>query len=209
MTITYPIGLPSNLFGQAVITEVNTVGRNISPFTGRRNKQIFPGQYWIATYSLIKMNREEAEDFGAVISSLGGSQGSCTIVDVMNTTPRGNAKLDPGNPSVSGGDQTGNTLNIKGCPTEVSQFLVRGDRIQVGPNDRPRLYKVLETIDTDIAGTATLTVWPYLREPVIDDDPIFIFNPKGWFELDENNFDYGIESPDLYTMRLAFVETEL
>ena len=211
MTITYPVQLPEDLFGQFAFNEVNTVAVNASAFTGRRNKQVYSGgQYWRLRVAFVRMNRDEAEDIGAILSSLKGAEGTCTIVEVMNSVPRGAAALDPGTPTVNGGGQVGSVLEIKDAPVSVTDYLVRGDRIQVGPNTRPRLYKVLENVTTDVAGTASITVWPTLRSTeVIDDDPIFILSPKGWFEMEGNNFEYLEDAPGLYTIRVEFVEAEL
>lgn len=208
MTITYPVPLPDDLFGQFAIREKNTVGINTSAFTLRRNKQIYTGECWIYSASFVRLSAAEAGEIEGILSSLRGAQGECTIGDVLHATPRGEARLNPGTPTISGSGQKGYTLNIKECPISILNYLMAGDRIQIGPPDRPRLHKVLTNVDTDVAGTCTLDLWPILRNP-IDDDPVFVLNPRGWFEMQGNDLEYLEDSPDLVTLNASFVESNL
>lgn len=208
MTITYPVALPNDLFGQFAIREANTVAVNTSAFTGSENKQVFEGEYWNLVATFVRLNHAEFGAVNAVLSSLRGRLGTCTIGDVLHSTPRGNARLLPGTPAVSGSGQTGYVLEVKDMPVSVTDYLLPGDRIQIGPSDRPRLHQVLTAVDSSVAGTAAVDVWPILRQP-IDNDPIFVLSPRGWFTMVTNSLEYIEDSPDLYTLRAAFKEANL
>lgn len=208
MAITYPVALPDDLFGQMAISENNTVGVNTSTFTGRTNKQVFSGEFWVATITFVRLDVSLVGQIEAHLSSLRGMQGECTIGDVLHSTPRGEARLVAGTPTVNGPGQAGYVLNVKEAPVSVTNYLLPGDRIQIGPSDRPRLHKILEPVDTSVAGTFSVTVWPILRNP-IDDDPIFVLNPRGWFELTSNNLEYVADSPNIIDLRAQFKESNL
>lgn len=82
-----------------------------------------------------------------------------------------------GTPVVSGANQTGYTLSTSGW--SGANALLPGDWLQIGN----RLYRNLDTVSTS---TATLNIWPQLRESPADGTPIITTNTQGLFRLASN-----------------------
>ena len=207
MTITFPIVIPIDFVDQATFREVNLTGFNDSIFTGSREKQAYEGGWWTVDVRWAELSAVEGEDLGAILSALRGAEGTCTLIDFLNRAPRGEAATNPGTPSVNGAGQFGYTVDIKGGPSSVTNWLLRGSRIQIGPDTRPRLYKVLTDVSTDIAGEATIDIWPALKSPVLDSDPVVLTNPKLLLEMVENDMSFDIRAPELYRYRMQFRES--
>lgn len=208
MTIVYPLTIPGDFISNILWREVHTVGRSVSPFTASIQKQVFRGQYWAASITWAPLNSDEGEELGAILSALFGPEGTCVIPDVMNPTPRGAASdvtLQTAL-AVDGGDQVGRVLNIKNAPPSITNYLIAGDKIQIGPNTRPRLYKVLQPVNTQVDGTAQISLWPNLK-PNFNNDPVSIVNPLGFFELVDNRLEYSVESPDIFSYAHDFRES--
>ncbi len=55
---------------------------------------------------------------------------------------------------------SGNSIGIGGFPASVANLLLPGDNIQIGY----RLYKVLEPVNSNASGQATVSIFPYLRD---------------------------------------------
>ncbi len=206
MTITYPLAIPSDLISQIIYIQVNKTGVVASAFTGSEEKQVFEGQWWIAQVAFANLTRDDAEDLLGTLAALRGRQGTCILTDVVNASPRGAAKDVPSSPRIDGSDQQGGTVKIKSGPASTVSWLRRGDRIQIGPDTRPRYHVVLEDATTDGSGKATLSIWPLLKAPVVDNDPVAYTNPKGLFELDSNQLEYTITSPTIYQISASFRE---
>lgn len=207
MTVTFPVVIPIDYIDQATFRESNLTGFNDSIFTGSREKQIFEGGWWNVDVRWAELSVEEAEDLGAILSSLRGAEGTCTLIDFLNRTPRGEAASSPGTPSVNGAGQIGYAVNIKGGPISVTNWLLRGSRIQIGPDTRPRLHKVLTDVSTDVSGEATIDIWPALKAPVLDSDPISLTNPKLLLEMVDNDMSFDLRPPGLYRYRMQFRES--
>ena len=55
-----------------------------------------------------------------------------------------------------------------------------GDYLQIGQ----RLHMVIsQDVDSDDQGSATINIWPSIREAPNDGDPIILNNPTGLFRL--------------------------
>lgn len=60
------------------------------------------------------------------------------------------------------------------------------DYIQLGTGANSRIYRVLNNINTDASGNATLDIWPRLRRSPTDGDAVIVSNTKGVFRLATN-----------------------
>ena len=73
-------------------------------------------------------------------------------------------------------------LNTKGWLPSTMGHLLPGDQLQIGQ----RLHRVLEQVNSDANGDASISIWPSIREVTTDGDPLTLNNPQGLFRLAEN-----------------------
>ena len=196
MAITYPLALPTHTGIQSVSIRANdTVGMNVSPYSAAQQVYKYTGQFWEADISLPTMKREDAEYWVTFIMKLNGSYGTFLLGDPNAATPRGVAT---GTPLVNGASQTGNELVTDGWTTSTTGIMKAGDYIQLGTGSDSRLYKVLDDVDSDASGNATLTIWPNLRSSPSDNQAIVTTNCKGVFRLSNNMMEMNINEASLY-----------
>jgi hypothetical protein len=123
--------------------------------------------------------------------------------DPVNTQPRGVAS---GTPLVDGAGQTGNQLNTKGWTPNITGILRAGDWVQLGTGATSRLYKVLDDVNSNANGEATLTLFPNLRSSPANNAALTISSPKGVWRLAANDVGYDIQTGQFYGITLACVE---
>lgn len=207
MAITYPLSLPT----QTGVARVNLVARNVigttlSPFTLKQQVHKHPGQRWEADISLPPMKRADAEVWISFFMKLYGAYGTFTLGDPNAATPRGSAATTPGTPVVNGASQTGNELAIDGLPTSEIGYLKAGDYIQLGSGSTAQLYKVLDDVNTNASGEATLTIWPDLRSSPANDAGVTVSNAEGVFRLSTSTADWNISTAGVYSMTFGAIE---
>lgn len=184
MAISYPLNFPTTT-GVASITiePMSVVGISRSIYTLEEQIQVHQGQAWKAAIYLPVMKRDDAEEWIAFLLSLNGAQGTFLMGDPTGASPRGSADTAPGTPTVYGGSQTGNTLAITGAPAGATNYLKRGDYIQLGSGSSSRLHRVLTDASTDSAGEVTLDIWPNLRESPSNGASVVVENTVGLWRL--------------------------
>jgi hypothetical protein len=203
MAITYPLQFPSQCVREITIRAKTIVGFNSSPFTGQQQVYKHQGQWWEAEMSFPPMRRENAEEVAAFLIKLNGRFGTFLMGDPANTLPRG---AGTGTPLVKGGSQTGNELITDGWTINTTNILKAGDWIQLGTGSASRLHKVLQDVNSDGTGTATLTIFPNLRSIPADNLSIITQNPKGQWRLSTNDIEYNIQTGQFYGITLACME---
>jgi len=181
MAINYPLSLPTqSAIAKIRLTANDIVGISQSPFTAAQQVYKYPGQFWEADVTLPPMKRADAEYWVAFLLKLNGPFGTFLLGDPLGATARGVAT---GAPKVSVGGQTGNELVTYGWTTSQTGILRAGDYIQLGSGATAQLYKILDDVNSDGSGNATLTIWPSLRSSPADEAPITVSSPKGNFRL--------------------------
>lgn len=205
MPITYPIDdFPIEHMSSIEIRKASVVGVSRSPFTGSQQVQAHAGQWWELDLFFSKMLRSEAEQVASGIVRLNGMEGTLLLPphkDHVNRGPGG------GSPVVDGNDQTGNDLVIKSATPTITGYLLTGDYISLGTGGFTRLFKVLEDVDTDGAGGATLVVWPKLRLAAPqNNDLVEVEEPKGTFRLAENVSSWTIDTALIYETGFSVIE---
>lgn len=203
MPISYPLTFPSQCIRAVTIRARNVVGSSVSPFTGQQQVYKHPGQWWEMEVSMPPMRRADAEAVAAFLIKLNGSYGTFLLGDPANTTPRG---IGTGSPLVKGAGQTGDTLLTDGWTAGVTGILRAGDWIQLGAASTARLHKVLDDVNSDGGGNATLTIWPDLRSSPADNAVITVNSAQGRWRLASNDTGYSIETGRLYGITFACVE---
>jgi len=205
---SYPLNLPAGGIASVRLIARDAVGVSVSPFTG--TQQIFrhQGQTWEADISLPPMTRDESESWASFLLRLRGQYGTFLLGDPNAATPRGSASATPGTPVVNGASQIGDELNIDGLPASATGYLKAGDYIQIGSASTATLHKVLEDVNSNASGEATLNLWPRVRTAPNDNDPITVSNAKGVFRLAANDSGWTINQAGIYSITFGAVEAQ-
>lgn len=207
MAESYPLALPTHTGIASVrLLARDVVGVSTSPFNFKQQVYRHQGQRWEADISLPPMLRADAEQWAAFLLRLRGAYGTFLLGDPNGATARGSASTTPGTPLVAGANQTGDELNIDGCPTSATGYLKAGDYIQVGTGASAKLHKVLEDVDTDGSGAATLNLWPKVRTANADNAAITVSSAKGVFRLASNETSWDINQASVYGITFGAVE---
>jgi hypothetical protein len=173
----------------------DVVGVSQSPFTAVQQVYRYTGQFWEADITLPPMKRADAEYWISFLLKLNGPYGTFLMGDPNGATARGVAT---GTPLVNGSGQTGNELVTDGWTTSTTGILKAGDYIQLGTGATSRLYKVLDDVNSDGSGNATLTVWPDLRSAPADNAAITVSNTKTTFRLNSAQTSWDINEATIY-----------
>lgn len=195
MTISYPLSIPSTDIAKIKLVANNIVGISQSPFTAAQQVYKYSGQYWEADISLPPMKREVAEYWISFLLKLNGSYGTFLLGDPIGATARGVAT---GTPLVKGASQSGNTLETDGWTSGVTGILKAGDYIQLGSGSTAKLHKVLDDVNSDGSGNATLTIFPDLRTSPADNSAIVVTSAKGVFRLTSGQTMWDINEASVY-----------
>ena len=181
MAISYPLTLPTATGVKSVtITPISIVGITRSIYTLEEQVQAHPGQAWQANITLPLMNEVNAQAWVAFLLSLNGVQGTFLMSDPTGALPRGAASSNQSpSPLVEGAGQSGNELDIDNCPSSITDYLKRGDYIQLDYG----YHRLLEDVSTDASGEASLSIWPNLRRPPADNESVRTINPVGIWRL--------------------------
>lgn len=203
MAISYPVIFPNLGIRSMNIRAKSIVGVSQSPFTGQQQVYKHQGQWWEAEVSLPPMQRVDAEQVAAFLLKMNGQYGTFLLGDPANIAPRG---VGTGTPLVKGGSQTGDTLITDGWTINITGILKAGDWIQLGSSSTARLYKVLDDVNSNSSGEATLTLWPNLRSSPSDNSSIVVNTPRGLWRLSSNETQYSIDEASVYGITFACVE---
>lgn len=203
MAYTYPLTFPDIGIRSINIRAITVVGASVSPFTGQQQVYKHQGQWWEMEVSMPAMKRDEAEQVASFLLKMNGKYGTFLLGDKANTAPRG---IGTGSPLVKGGSQTGDQLLTDGWTSSTTGILKAGDWIQVGSGSSTRLHKVLDDVNSDGSGNATLNIFPNIRTSPADNTVITVNSPKGIWRLSSNETDFSIDEASIYGITFACVE---
>lgn len=207
MAITYPLALPNNTSIKSVnLRARSNIAVTQSPFTYKQQVLKFQGSAWEVDVQLKAMKRDEAEEWISWFLKLDGQYGTFLLGDPNGATPRGSAATTPGTPLVNGAGQTGNSLNIDGCPASATGYLKAGDYIQLGLSGTAKLYKVLNDVNTNASGQATLDIYPSIHTAPGDNAALVVSSCRGLFRLSSNEMDWSIQTNLFYGLTFGAVE---
>ena len=207
MAESYPLALPTHTcIARVRLIARDVVGVSTSPFNFTQQVYRHQGQRWEADISLPPMQRADAEQWAAFLLRLRGAYGTFLLGDPNGSTPRGSASATPGTPLVNGASQTGDELDIDGLPVSATGYLKAGDYIQLGSGSTATLHKVLEDVNSDGSGEATLNLWPKVRTAPSDDAAVTVSNAKGNFRLASNETTWDIDQASIYGITFGAVE---
>ena len=204
MAISYPRVLPTNIgFAQVTLRAVNQTSMTMSPFTYKQQIYNHSGQRWEAECQVPPLKRDDAEEWIAWLLSLNGRAGSFLMGDPLGDTARGTLG---GTPVVNGADQVGGSLSIDGCSNNITNWLKAGDYLQLGSGSTATLHKVLQNVNTDGSGQASLDLWPYMRTAPVDGSIVITSNAVGRFRLNSGEQDWTINNISSYGITFAAIE---
>ena len=207
MAETYPLALPTHTgIARVRLLARDVVGVSTSPFNLTQQVYRHQGQRWEADISLPPMQRADAEQWAAFLLRLRGQYGTFLLGDPNAATPRGSASTTPGTPVVNGASQTGDELNIDGLPVSATGYLKAGDYIQLGSGATATLHKVLQDVDSNGSGEATLNLWPKVRTAPSDNATVTVSNAQGNFRLASNETMWDIDQASIYGITFGAIE---
>lgn len=201
MAITYPLNMPTYGISNIEFTYKNANFISKSPFTYQGQVQDWGGQQILANVSINSVMQDHGEDWVSFLTALGGSKGTFLFYDPAFL---GNPPGATGDVRVDGAGQTGGTVNLKGGAANFNGFMRRGDWIQIRPDGiNARLYKVLNTVNTDASGDMSVDIWPNLRMTPPDSAVVIRTQPKGLFRLSQGSFNYSIDNQCKYSINFS------
>lgn len=176
------IALPSKPAPRQIELGMNDmVASYSSPFTGSTQLQAWPGaDLWDATIALPKLTAPDAAVWSAFLAECRGKLNVFYLSDPTYKGPQGTVK---GVPVVNGvNNAMATVLNTRGWTANSFRLLLPGDYLQLGY----WLHRVLNQVNSDGSGNATISIWPSSREATTDGQAINLNNPKGLFRLASN-----------------------
>jgi hypothetical protein len=206
MAISYPLALPTHTgIAQIELRATNAVAYSRSPFTFAGQAHAYAGKAWQADVTLPSMKREDAERWVAWLISLKGQLGTFYLGDPAATTPLGSAR-DTDTILVDGAVSSGDTIAIDSAPASQTDYLKAGDYMEIGTGVNRQLFKVLNDVDTDGTGSATVDVWPNVRTSIADGAAVTVQSSQGIFRLASNEQSFSINEASIYGITFGAIE---
>lgn len=202
---SYPLSLPAEFKSAEISLEANSVvGVAESPFTLTEQVYVHQGQRIEGSIVLPAMKRATAEPVIAFLLKLNGAEGTFYCGDTANKTARGVATGAPKTAGIATARAW--TLATDGWTAGTTNILRAGDWIQVGTGSTRRLHKVLEDVNSDGGGAATLTLWPRVRTAYADNTDLVVSSPTGLFRLKEAA-KWDINLAKVYGITIGIIES--
>jgi hypothetical protein len=141
---------------------------------------------------------------GSVLSGVFGAVPSW-LTDVMiisRTSTQVTVRFSNACPALGGtlDWKVGSIFGIKNINPGAAEVSV------VAGTGTPRLYAVLNDVNSDGSGNAVIDIWPRLRESPENNATIFLTDCKGVFRLKDNEMDWDINFAKRYGLEIEAVE---
>lgn len=177
-----------------------------SIFTGQTQAQQWPGADSVSVnVDMPPLTADQARPWKAFLMQL---RGQACALQLEDPNARHSQGL-PGSsvPLVNGAVSTDNaamaqTLVTKGWVPSSFRLLLPYDALQIGY----RFHYVLNQVDSDASGNATLAIFPSLREQPADGTPIILNRPKGLFRLAQNKRGWSDDYTRITTISFDLTE---
>lgn len=162
-------------------TASSVVGVSTSQYSLSQQYQDWQADLISATVEMPAMNRKDAVNWISFLQQLRG--GTCVFLmgDTLGSVPFGVATGSP--VTVGTNFPLSTMLNTTGWTPSVTGILEAGDYVQVGY----RLYRCLDTVNSDSSGNASFNVFPRIRESIPEATSIITHNTQGMFRLAKND----------------------
>lgn len=206
MAVSYPLTVPTGLnIRNSSFRLMNAVGVSESPFTYTQQAVKHQGAKWEGEVTLVAKNHTQIGEIQAFLTSLRGQLGTFLYGD-PDFLAKGVRGSNGGTPLVDGASQTGNTLDVKGFPLSTNGIWLKGDYVQLDTGADSELYMVVEDVDSDGAGLATVSIEPALKSSPADSEAIETTGAKGVFRLIDNAVEWQANHSSIYETTIAFRE---
>lgn len=230
MTITYPLTFPTTIG----LTDSNfkmrtSVSVNESPFSFTQQVYNWQGERWEVDVVLPLMKRAVAEQYKSFLASLKGRYGTFLMYvpsarenlgnyldttrnlhtisgDDMCTIANDDIWTSVGEPYCLIGLVGSKTLKISGLVASASNVLKAGDYFHIGSGSTTRLHKILNDVNSDSNGEATLDIFPALRRNITVGEQIELQQPRGLFRLDSNLVEFPSDYDNLFSLSFSAIE---
>lgn len=208
MALVFPLVPPNTLGNETdqtrfTLRKVEPMEMTQSPWSGVQQVQASMGQWWEADAALAPLKRDQAAEWEAFFMALGGSFGTFLMGDPEFVTPVG---VGGGNPKVSAVvEKRATALDVYNAPASTIGWLKAGDYIQLGTGANSRIHRLLEDVDTDSNGGASLSFWPFTRSDIAQDSEVLVTGTVGVWRIKPGtmSFDRG---PMFTTINFSCVE---
>lgn len=157
----------------------STTGAFVSPYNGSAQTFDRGGERWRVTLGFSGLNNDLRAEMQAFLSRLNGQQHRFTLQNHANPA-RG---AFGGAPLVSGGAQTGTSLDIDGANNSVTNWIRAGDFFSVNG----ALKQCVADANSNGSGQVTIELIPRIQTSPSDNDPIVTSAATGTFMLAENS----------------------
>ena len=196
-TLDFPAGI---YFKEARITARSAVGVVTSPYTFAREPQDWGGERWEITFQFLRVTREHAAILESFLLKMRGGLHKVRLGDPWGSKPQGS---NLGTPLVGAGNVAGSTsLIMKDWPSSSTGLLKANDYVEIEES----LYRVLDDVDSDGSGDATVEVWPRLRKAHAEDVAMRTRNARALFALADPMALFDRNQIELYGASVNFVE---
>lgn len=204
--MTYPLSVPTKFkVTNSSFRLVRSVGVNESDFTFAQQVYKYQGEKWEGEVSIRAYGYEDIGELQAFILKLKGRYGTFLYGD-PDFLARGRRGSFSGTPLVKGASQTGNSLVIDGLTAMGTGLLKAGDYFQLGSGASSQLYMIVDDVNADSTGEATINFEPALRSSHADNAPLTINGAKGVFRLQSNVSEWNSDKSSVYQVSLSFSE---
>jgi hypothetical protein len=174
-----------------------------SPYTLQTQAQAWIGaDMWSGTVTLPPLSQTQADVWISALMECRGMMNAVQIGDPMKARPRGNPSGTPTCPSTPVDTFGSPSLHTVGWVSGKVGLLLPGDYLQVGY----RLHRVLDIVNSDSSGNATINVWPSLREVPAASAPIILNNSMGLFRLATNKRTWSSDATRLTRLSVPLME---
>lgn len=206
MTGSYPLTFPTSVTPKSGTFRLRrATSSSVSPFTFRRQVYKFSGETWEGNVTFPPLTQDQVADLQAFLTDLQGQYGTFLYGD-PNYLAQGPRGLASGSPLVNGASQTGNSLAVDGLSNNLTGWLKKGDYIQIGTTTSSRLHMVVDDVNTNGSGQATIPIYPAIRTSPADNAAIIVNGAKGLFRLASSEVEWDIGEANLYSVSFGFVE---
>jgi len=179
----------------------DVIGEAESPFTLQAQQQDWGADRWSLNIALPPMSQADAAAWTSWLMEMRGKLNVFQMGDPLKASPAGAAQ---GTPVSQGANLAGaRSILTRGWQPSTQAQLLVADYLQAGY----RLHQVISAnVDSDANGFATINIWPSLREPTADGDPIILSNPTGLFRLAENKRGWSVAVTKMFGIQVQIKE---
>lgn len=205
MAIVYPLTMPATpAFRVSGWTFEGHTRSHESPDSRAEQVIALAGQRWRGVYTLPPMRDDQARAWRAFGVQLNGTAGTFLGFDPASRSPAG---TPAGTPRVDGAHVAGSVdIATENWTSNRTGLLLPGDYVQLTLGGAEQLKMVLNSVDSDGTGKATMTIGPPLHAAAAGGESVVHANPVGRFRLDEDA--YGWELDQMLTLGISFAVKE-